>query len=339
MKRVVYTDPMWSLDPRTGQQDDCAASLERGILGENVAVFLGLRREGRFVLDGEEYHEMLQGADAVVVYRARADDRLLTATGPQCRVIGRQGVGTDNLDIPLLKSRSVYAFHVPDYCVDEVVVHTMALVLALERRVCIQNDRIRAREWDIFAGGIPRRLSALTLGIVGFGRIGRATSMRGRAFFRSVIAYDPYVSADLMAGYGAQHRARLQELMSDADVIVLHAALTEETQAMIDAKALSSIRPGTMLVNTARGGLVDTQAVLDGLAAARLGGYGADVFTPEDPNEDPVNQCLLGQENVIVTAHRAFLSDVADTTLRTRVAEEIEHVLRTGEAPRMGRLA
>jgi phosphoglycerate dehydrogenase-like enzyme len=339
MSRVVYTDPMWSIDPRTGQQDASAASLEREILGENVEVLLGLRRDGRFVLDGEDYHEMLRGADAVVVYRARADDGLLTAAGPQCRVIARQGVGTDNLDIPLLKSKSVYAFHVPDYCVDEVVVHTMALVLALERRVCIQNNKIRAGAWDIFAGGTPRRLSGLTLGVVGFGRIGRATAMRGRAFFGSVIAYDPYVSADLMAGYGAQQRARLQELMSDADVIVLHAALTVETRAIIDAKALDSIRPGTMLVNTARGGLVDTQAVLDALAAARLGGYGADVFTPEDPNDDPVNRCLLEQENVVVTAHRAFLSDAADTTLRRRVAEEVAHVLRTGEAPRMGRLA
>jgi len=334
--RVVYTDPMWALGSPGGPEE--VGALEREVLGDGTELVLGVRENGGFAKDGPALHATLAGADAVVVYRARVDEELLAAAGPGCRVVARQGVGIDNLDLEALRSRSIFSFHVPDYCIDEVVAHTLAFALALERRVCVQDRLVKEDRWDIFAGGVPRRLAELTFGIVGFGRIGRATAARARALFGRVVCCDPNVPADVAAGYGATHLGSVAELFAAADVVVLHADLNPTSRDLVDAEALAHARPGTMLVNTARGALVDTAAVLAALEEGRLGGFAADVFSPEDPNRDPVNRALLERPDVVVSSHRAFLSESSDLALRRRTAAEVAHVLRTGEPPRTGRL-
>jgi phosphoglycerate dehydrogenase-like enzyme len=338
VRRVVYTDPTWAIDPMSGELELGIETLEQEILGDDTELVLGIRRNGSFVVEGPAFHETLDGADAVVVYRARVDDGLLAAVGSGCRVIARQGAGIDNLDLASLRSRAIFSFHVPDYCIDEVAIHTLALAMALERGVCMQDRMVKEDRWNTFAGGIPRRLSELTLGIVGFGRIGRATASRARALFETVICYDPYVPADVAASYGANCCRSLEEVVAESDVIVLHAELNEKNRGMIDAAALAHARPGAMLVNTARGALVDSAAVLEALRDDLLGGYASDVFVPEDPNRDPTNSSLLEHPKVIASSHRAFLSETSNIALRRRVAVEVAHVLETGEPPRNGRL-
>ncbi|MCK9896088.1 C-terminal binding protein [Frankia sp. AgB32] len=334
----MYTDPAWALD-RHGETDPSLATIEREVYGEDVEFSLGLRRDGRFLLDGAEFDRHVAGADALVVYRARVSPRLLDAVGPSCRLVARQGVGLDNLNAELLRARGLWGFHVPDYCGDEVSTHTLALALALERGVCVQDQLVRDRAWDIHAGRIPRRTAALTAGIVGFGRIGRATSRKLHAFYGRTVAHDPYIPADLMASHGVVPAASLAELFAVSDVVVLHTELTAETERLVDEAVLRSCRPGALLVNTARGGLVDLPAVLAALRDGRLGGFASDVFSPEDPNDDEVGRELLRRPDVIVTAHRAFLSAESELSLRRRVAAGVRHVLREGQPPPAGRVA
>ena len=336
--RFVYTDPMWAVG-ESGDVEPRLADLERHIFGPDVTLDLGLHRGAAFVREGRDFLEHVRGADALVIYRTQVTEELMDALSPTCKIVARQGVGFDNLNVPLLKRRGVFGFNVSDYCVDEVSTHTLAMVLALERRLCAQNDALKRGTWDIFFGGYPRRTNDLTFGIVGFGRIGRATARKAQPFYGRVLAHDPYVQRDLMRGYGVDKQDRLEDLLGACDVIVLHALLHDETRFMINARSLAAVKPGALLVNTARGQLVEPEAVLAALTGGRLGGYGADVFSPEDPNAHPSNQQLLRFDNVVVTSHRAFLSDAAEKSQRTRVAEQVLEVLRTGAPPRFDRIA
>jgi D-3-phosphoglycerate dehydrogenase len=147
------------------------------------------------------------------------------------------------------------------------------------------------------------------------------------------------VHADLMTGYGVTKLESLRELLGTCDAIVVHAALDDGSRGMLDHAALAHLRSGSVLVNAARGALVEPSAVLAALGDGRLGGYAADVFAPEDPNADPVNRAILGHDNVVVSAHRAFLSGPSERSQRVRVAEEVRRVLLDGDPPRFGRVA
>jgi phosphoglycerate dehydrogenase-like enzyme len=335
---VHYTDPMWSLNG-DGRPDPGAAGLESDVYGGAVQITFGPFEDGRFVMHGDDYVASVEGADALVIYRAEVTSELLRALEPTCKVVARQGVGLDNLHADLLRDSGIYGFHVPDYCVDEVAVHTLALLLALERQLCVQNREVKAGRWSIHAGGIPRRLLSRTAGIVGFGRIGRASARKLEPFYGGVAAYDPYVNEDLMAGYGVRRAGSLEELLADADAVLLHCPLDDVTRHMIDARALSCMKPDALLVNTARGELVQPDALLAALEDGAIRGFAADVFKPEDPNRDATGRKLLALDNVVITAHRAFLSRESEDRLRERVAQEVAHVLTTGEPPRTGRVA
>jgi len=332
--RVVYTDPAWALDG-SGRLDPRLADVEAAAFGADISVDLGLFHGG-YVTSGPAFTDYVTGADALVIYRCEITPDLVDAIAPTCRVVARSGVGIDNLNAPLLAKAGIPSFHVPDYCGDEVSSHTLALLLALERRVCVQDRLVRADSWNIHAGGVPRRLSARTAGIVGFGRIGKASARKLHAFYRGVLAYDPYVSPDLMASHGVAQAATLGELFERCDAVVLHAALTEETDQLIGAPVLARARPGLLLVNTARGRLVDPAAVLDALSRGQLGGFASDVFSPEDPNRCPVTRQLLESDDVVVSAHRAFLSAESELSLRRRVAHGVAAVLRGGSMPPVG---
>jgi D-3-phosphoglycerate dehydrogenase len=337
MKRVAYTDPAWALDG-DGHLDVSLGDIEREVYSDDICMDLGLREDGEFVLAGSELASYAAGADALVVYRCQVTPELLAAAHPTCKVVARQGVGLDNLNMPLLADANLYGFHVPDYCGDEVSTHAVALLLALERGVCVQDRLVKANRWSIHSGGIPRRTCERTVGIIGFGRIGRATARKLNAIYDSILAYDPYVSADLMASFGVRKVDDLAQLLSGSHAVLVHAELTAETQGLLGAASLAHAQQGVLLVNTARGKLVDATAVLDALRDGRLGGFASDVFSPEDPNESEDTRALLEREDVIVTAHRAFLSTESERSLRRRVAEGVAHVLRTNEPPLHGRV-
>jgi len=334
--RAAYTEPFWIIDD-SGFPDPDLADIERAVFSPDISMDYGLFKDG-FTVSGQDLIDYVSGTDALVIYRCHITPELAEAIAPTCRVVVRCGVGIDNLSPDLLRRAGIVSFNIPDYCGDEVSCHTLALLLALERQVCVQDRMVRASEWGILAGGVPRRLSVRTAGIVGFGRIGKATARKLKAFYGHVVAYDPYVSADLMASHGVAAAGSLGELFAAADAIVLHAALTEETDHLIGSSVLARARPGAFLVNTARGRLVDTAAVVCALNEGRLGGFASDVFSPEDPNDDPVASELLDRDDVVVSAHRAFLSVESQLSLRRRVAETVAAVLRGGPLPAEGRV-
>lgn len=334
---ISYTDPSWALND-AGAVDTASAGLERSIYGDGYTLKFGIAAAGRYVLDEARLGAELSGSSAVIAYRVKIGPEFLGNLGPGCRVFARQGVGTDTLDLAAISEYGAFAFNVPDYCVDETSTHTLALLLALERDICRQDQLIRSGNWSIRAGRVPMRLSESTLGIVGFGTIGRAVTRKAQPFFGKIVAYDPNVHRDLIAGYGAVAIEQLDELLEVADIVSLHASLTPSSERFINAGRLQHFRSGALLVNTARGGLVEASDVLQALQNGRLGGYATDVYSPERPYDTQVTRELASHSRVISSCHRGFLSDAADVSVRRRVAEEVKRVLETGNPPSYGRI-
>lgn len=323
--KIVYTDPAWAIDNQ--RVDSARAAVEHGRYGSGVELHLGQYDGESFVLEGPAFEAMVSGADALVVYRCQVTDALLDIAGDGCKIVARQGVGIDNLNVPVLARRGVSGFHVPDYCVDEVTAHALGLLLALERGICVQDRLVKEGAWGIHERHLPRRLSDVTVGIVGFGRLGRASARKLGVVYGAVAAYDPYVSSDLMVGHGVQPAASLEELFATCGAVVIHAELNDETRGLIGESALAACRPGTYLVNVARGGLVQLGAVVSALDEGRLGGFASDVFTPENPHDSDLGRALAVRDDVIVSCHRAFLSEQAELRSRARVADAVRRRL------------
>ncbi|MER6565180.1 C-terminal binding protein [Streptomyces sp. NPDC001093] len=317
--RVLYTDPPWLVED--GHLDPSLATVEREVLGPDVELVFGPHEDGKYQITSPEMLKRAAGIDVLVVYRTQVTEELLDAAGKGLRVVVRQGVGVDNLNAGLLARRGLPAYNVPDYCVDEVSTHTSALALALERQLVPQHRTLAGGKFDIYAGGIPHRTNGRTLGIVGFGRIGRAVARRLGAFYGQVLVYDPYVGRDLAEGYGARSVDTLEELLAQSDMVTLHCPLTPETDALLDEAALSRMKPGSYLVNAARGRLVEPEGLHRALREGWIAGAGLDVFSPENPHQDPRWHPVLAHPSVVVTSHRAFLSAEAEASSRRRVAE------------------
>jgi D-3-phosphoglycerate dehydrogenase / 2-oxoglutarate reductase len=245
------------------------------------------------------------------------------AASPALRVVARMGVGLDNIDVDAATRRGVLVTNVPDYCVEEVSDHAVALVLAWTRGIVLADRQVRAGRWDP-AGARLRRLSALTCGVIGYGRIGRSTAGKIAALGARVLAHAPHPPADSV---GVQFVA-LEELLARSDAVIVHAPLTPATHHLLGARELSLMPQGSLLVNVSRGGLVDTAALAGALASGRLSGAGLDVLE-EEPAVPPE---LLEHPGVVITPHIAFSSDASVLDLRRSAAEEVVRVL-SGQAP------
>lgn len=239
------------------------------------------------------------------------------------RHVARMGVGLDNIAVDAATEGGVLVTNVPDYCVAEVSDHAVGMVLAWARGLVASDREVRAGRWNP-AGAKLRRLSALTIGIVGLGRIGRTTAAKLGALGATVIASDPYAgSGEKVALVG------FDELLATSDAIVLHAPLTPGTRHLIGSDQLAAMKPDALLVNVSRGGLVDTSALVDSLHRGHLGAAALDVLE----SEPDVPEELLRHPAVILTPHTAFSSDASLVDLRRGAAEEVVRVLR-GEQPR-----
>ena len=246
------------------------------------------------------------------------------AASPGLRVVARMGVGLDNIDVDAATRHGVLVTNVPDYCVEEVSDHAVALVLAWTRGIALADRQVRAGRWDP-AGSRLRRLSALTCGVIGYGRIGRRTARKIAAFGTRVLAHDPHPPADSAE---VQFTA-LDELLARSDAVIVHAPLTQATHHLLGARELSLMPRGSLLVNVSRGGLVDTAALAGALASGHLSGAGLDVIE----GEPAVPPELLEHPGVVITPHIAFSSDASVLDLRRGAAEEVVRVLE-GQAPR-----
>jgi D-3-phosphoglycerate dehydrogenase len=302
-------------------------------------VFADLDTE-RALLDSAG-HELRFGGDArtpeEVVAAVAGSDAVLNCYAPMpaeviarlsgCRIIARYGIGLDTVDLTEASARGILVTNVPDYCIDEVSDHALALLLAIARGVARLDRAVRDGSWDPNQAGPLHRLHGRTLGVVGFGRIARRLAEKASAVGLRVIASDPYLSSEEIGG-GAEPRT-FDELLSEADIVSLHAPLTPETRHLIDATAIARMKPGAILINTSRGPLVDTEAVRDGLESGRLAGAGLDVLESEPPEAD---EPLLRRVDVVVTPHAAFYSEESMAELRRKAAEQVVIAL-AGEVP------
>ena len=213
----------------------------------------------------------------------------------------------------------------PDYGVGEVATHALALALALVRNVVAYHRDIHAGRWHYLSSGPLRRAADMTLGIVGLGRIGKRMAHVSRNVFRRVIACDPYIIDGDFPAY--VDRRALRDLFGESDVVSLHVPLNAQTRGMIDGGLLAKAKPGAVLVNTARGAVVDVDAALAALDSGCLGGLGLDVL-PAEPV--PAGSRLLGHPRVILTPHAAFFSVESERELRRKAAQNILTWLSTG---------
>lgn len=243
------------------------------------------------------------------------------------QLVARLGVGLDNIAVDTATARGIWVTNVPDYCVEEVSDHAVGFALAWTRGLIHFDRDVRAGHWAP-ANARLRRLAELTCGIVGFGRIGRATARKLSAFGCQLLSYDPY-PGPAMAGV---ENLELDALLSRSDIVIVHAPLTASTHHLINRRSLALMPAGGLLINVSRGGVVDTEAVIESLQQGRLSAVGLDVLE----SEPAVPDALLAQPGAMLTPHVAFSSDASLLELRRRAAEEVVRVLR-GEAPQQAR--
>jgi D-3-phosphoglycerate dehydrogenase len=262
--------------------------------------------------------------DAFLVQYAPITARAL-AQFPRLGIISRIGAGYDTIDTAACEKHGVWLANSPDYGVGEVATHALALALALIRNVAAYNRDIAAGRWHYLSSGPLRRASELTLGIVGLGRIGKRMAHVSRNVFRRIVACDPHLIDGDFPAY--VERAALAALFEQSDLVSLHVPLNDETRRMVDATVLSRMRPGSYLVNTARGALVDIGDLLAAVDSGILAGAALDVLPVEPVSAD---SRLLGHPKVILTPHAAFYSVQAEIELRRKAAQNIVSWLRTG---------
>ena len=263
-----------------------------------------------------ELIDLCAGADAVITQFARVNARVIDSM-KSSRAIVRYGIGVDNVDLEAARSRGIPVCNVPDYCIDEVADQTLAFILALTRQVVTHASHLRDGRWGLACpiGGM-KALRDLTVGVAGFGRIGREVVRRLLAFKCRVVVFDPVVSASDIEQAGAQPMA-FDALLAASDVLTLHCPSTPQTRRMLRRETLAKMKPGGLFVNVGRGDLADPDALLAALQNGTLAGAALDVFDPEPiPAEHPVRRL----KNVILAPHIASCSAPAVQKLRESVA-------------------
>jgi D-3-phosphoglycerate dehydrogenase len=272
-------------------------------------------------------------ADDVIVGASDAD-ALLVQWAPitadvvsrlhKCKVIVRYGIGVDNIDLGAAIGSRIPVCNVPDYCIDEVADHTMALALCLVRRLQFVDRRLRDGIWSLILDSGMSVCREMTFACAGYGKIARAVLQRARAFKFRLAAYDPYVSSSEMEADGVVPMS-LDGLFAEADVLSLHSPLTSETRHMVSAARLRCMKTSAILVNTARGELVDTHALALALRQDIIAQAGLDVFETEPlPRDHPLLSC----ENVLLTSHVAWYSKASIRNLQQLAAFEVVRALR-----------
>lgn len=301
MTHILIIDPQFNGDP----------DIEREVAGPDVT--FEIVRPG----EGDVDPDALRDADAVINCRSR--HRLpghLVAHCDKTKIIVQAGVGFNHIDIEAFARRGIPVCNTPDYGTVEVADHAMALFLDLMRATTAYNNRLLVSDnaWGTHALPVPpiRRIKGLTFGIVGLGRIGLATAMRARAFELNIAFHDPYLPAGVEHAVAFQRQNSLEALLERSDIVSLHCPLTPETTALIDSAAMARMKPGAILINTARGAAVDLDAVYGGLKDGHLGAAGLDVLKPEPLDRaHPLIAAWTNREDwlegrLILTPHAAF---------------------------------
>jgi D-3-phosphoglycerate dehydrogenase len=301
--RVLQTDRAW---PDT--------SIEREILAEAGAELVEAT-----ATDEATLASLAGDVDAIITNWARVSTPVVRAA-KRCRVICRSGIGLDNIDVKTATTLGIPVTNIPDYCVNEVADHALALLLACARQIAFFHHRTKQGEYRLQAGASMPRLAGKVLGLIGLGRIGRSLAARARAVGFELVAHTSSGSA-----HGGDCRmVGLDELLAVSDFVSLHAPLNPATLHLMRLPQFERMKRSAYLINTSRGGLIDHVDLATALERNLIAGAALDVFEPEPPD---LSQPLFCDERVIVTPHAAFVSEESLIELRTRVARQVVDVL------------
>lgn len=278
------------------------------------------------------------GSEAELLSLAPSADAILTCfkhvtpavvrAATNLRVIGRYGVGVDNIAVDVATERGIPVTNVPVYCVDEVAEHAIALMFTLCRKTATYDAAVRSGAWNIEDGMPMYRISGSTLGVIGFGHIGQAVARRALGLGMRVIAADQFAQPSDVAAAGVD-LVGVDELLAKSDVVSLHVPLNADTQHLIDSDRLARMKPTSFLINCARGAVVDLDALAGALHDGRIAGAGIDVFEPE---RLPADHPLIAERTAVLTPHVAFYSEQSIAELQRLATENVIAVL-TGLAP------
>lgn len=310
-QRVLVTDHIFS-----------DMSIEKGIL-EPIGLEVVLADDP----SPEALVQSVAGARGLLVCFAPVGKEVVEAAAEQgCKVISRYGIGYDNVDVETATAHGIVVTNVPDYCIEEVADHAMAMLLGLARNTYYADRQVRAGDWTVPHGTV-NRLRGRRLAVLGTGHIGRCVIDRALAFGIEVVAYDPYLKEwDIPA----ERAETFEEAIKNADMISLHTPLTEQTHHLLNAEAFAQMENSPIVVNTSRGGLIDTRAAATALEQGQISAIGLDV-TETEPLED--DHPLRDQPRAVITPHMGFYSIQAEAELQTRAAQAVADVLN-GERPR-----
>ena len=306
MKRVLVTDALQAVGVdalrKHGLEVDVAGALDERALTERLGEYEGL-----------------------IVRSATKVSRAAIAAATKLEVIGRAGAGVDTIDVEAATERGIIVMNTPGGNTTAVAEHTLALLLALARRVTVADATLKAGRWE------KNRLQGVellgkTLGILGLGRIGAEVARRALGFRMQVIAYDPYLTREAAERLGVSS-VELDELLARSDFITIHTPLTGDTRHLIGEAELARMKPGVRLINCARGGIIDEEALARGLASGHVGGAGIDVFEQEPP---PADHPLLRFEQVVLTPHLGAATDEAQSAVALAIADQVADVLVRG---------
>jgi len=316
-------------DSRSSELD-----IERGITGPDV-VMLNPRKDRFDAIDISAW----ENCDGIVVARIPIDAAVI-AHLKRTRIVVRNGVGFDIVDLEACGQAGIAVCNVPDYGTTEVADSALAMMLAFARGTAACDAALRADlkgGWTHVHNVTARRLRGACFGVIGFGRIGTAAALRARAFGMQIAFYDPALPNGAELAFGFTRARTLAELLGLADVVTIHAPLTDETRAMINASAIAAMKPGSYLINTARGPICDTSALLEGLKSGKLAAVGLDVL-PNEPAtlNDPLVAAWRANEpwirgRMLLNPHAGFFSPDAFVDLRRKAIETAYYYLRDGK--------
>lgn len=308
--RVAITDhPFPSMDIEEQLLGDIGAEIVRG----------DCTRE-------EDVLDLCREADAILVTYAPVTSRVVAGL-TKCRIIARYGIGVDNVDVPAASQRGIVVTNVPDYCVDEVSDHALALLLACARKIVSLNRLVHEGTWDYRPLRPFPRLRGKTVGLLGYGKIARALASKVVALGMCVVVYDPYVPAHVVQQSGLAQVDSVNELCRESDFLSLHVPLVPETRGIVGDTALGLMKKTAFVINTSRAGIVDEAALTRAIQGGRIAGAGLDFLS--DPTSD---NPLLQMPQVVITPHAAFYSEESTEELQRRAVGEVVRVL-AGKPP------
>jgi D-3-phosphoglycerate dehydrogenase len=304
--KIVLTDYVWeSLD------------VERKILGE-LAELVPMKTKLP-----AEFLDAASDCDALLNTYAGPITADVMAKMPKCRIIARYGIGVDTIDLDAATRAGIIVTNNPTYCIEEVAEQSMALILCAARKIAFYDRMVRGGRWEVPPGKPIYRLAGSTLGLVGFGNIARQVAARAAAFGMKILYSDPFVKQGQFEVAG--NSVELETLLRESDFVSLHPPLTPQTRKMIGDEAFARMKPTAILVNCARGPVVDTDALVRALDSRKIAGAALDTVDPEPlPSPHP----LRGRENVIITPHTAWYSEQAMAGLQAGAPGEVRRVLQ-----------